>query len=48
MKQLEFDFSNKEQENKEKPYRNAAGQLLPWEEPEYLEKLGQEDKKSGS
>ena len=30
------------EEIKEIPYRNASGELLPWEEPEYLEKLKQE------
>lgn len=27
---------------KDEPYRNALGQLLPWEEPEYLKSLEKE------
>ena len=28
-----------ENEKKSEPYRNLKGELLPWEEPEYLDQL---------
>lgn len=30
---------NQNKLEKQEPYRNGLGQLLPWEEPDYLKKL---------
>ncbi len=51
MKFITYSFKSEKQTNKQlvidellkkdKPYRNALCQLLPWEEPEYLKTLKQ-------
>lgn len=46
MKNEQLDLLGKIEEVKkvETPYRNGLGELLPWEEPEYLEKLAKYEK----
>ncbi len=41
LKQLEFIFELKQipNDNKDIPYRNSNGELLPGEEPEYIESM---------
>ncbi len=39
VKQLSLLTILEEKEQVDMPYRNADGELLPWEEPEYLKEL---------